>query len=93
MKILYIGCRVRIIGDWTGLIPPGSGTEGFIFYGDCVGGDFKDYDWGVVLDCGFRICANSDELEPIVPDGHIAADRTTMLSMIPELEQFIGVPA
>jgi hypothetical protein len=93
MKILYIGCRVKCVGKWTGKLPPPACMEGFIFCRDAetVGGLIAD--WGVDLDCGAKICCMTSDLEPILPSGHMGVSEEFLLTTIPELEQFIGVPA
>ena len=67
MKILYIGCRVRAIGTWEGFLTSEDCNVGTITKKDVKGGHSgKQYEWGVRLDNGFPLCANSDELEPLL---------------------------
>lgn len=77
MKILYVGCRVRITGNITcnhprHLLERGpNGQEGIIVAragaSPFLSCDGKPFDWAVrTFNRGIWLC-NSDELEPILP--------------------------
>jgi len=68
VKILFVGCRVRLVGKWEGL-PENTPKvdEGVITEKGGIGETIQDvFDWAVLLDDGHEIVANSDELEPVL---------------------------
>jgi hypothetical protein len=92
MKKLYIGCRVKVIGKWDGVgaHEPACKT-GFIWAKGIESLCGHMCDWGVELDTGELICGDTEDFEPILPNGHTPVSEEFLLTILPELEQFIGV--
>lgn len=71
MKRLYAGCRVRIVAGANALNPGMEGSEAiFRHYGPPPGWRLEKTDDCVVEVRGEMLGVNSDQLEPIIPEGH-----------------------
>lgn len=72
MKRLFVGQRVRIVGHrWRGLDPHPAGLEGVLCKPMGPGAHSgREFEWCVSTTGGRRVLCDSDEVEPILPEGH-----------------------
>lgn len=90
MSRFFVGQRVRIVGlEYSGPSPHPKGLEGRIVeYGEMWPPSGISYDWSVTTDCGRSFLANSDELEPILPEG-AAPSKYTFQQLMESLQEVL----
>jgi hypothetical protein len=84
----FIGQRVRVVGtEWNGIGPKPTGKEGRITgrgFTSLTSG--RRYDWELHVPGYAWFCADTGELEPILPSGAHPSEFTTLHDLLNSLE-------
>lgn len=96
MAKFFVGQRVRLVGEWlSNPLENPRGKEGVIFdIGEFKSMTGRQYEYRVhVQGRLYIVLANSNDLEPILPEGHQPVEISKLLTEFPELGQVLAVSA